>query len=172
VTELDEPDPYARQRTPSPEPLASDKLTALKGTDMSLYAVFKTLGLEVRLKPILNSMKYLYDNDGDLFPCEGKDGPGTVGRTDLITDENEDAKWTVHAFGEQLQHVHWITKPLWRSLALIHGNVSVREEESITQRLTSYQYFGNEVGGPGVAYSYTALLVNIPAAASRGVTSA
>jgi hypothetical protein len=35
----------------------------LKGTDMSLYAVFRQLGLEVDLVPIIISSKYLPNED-------------------------------------------------------------------------------------------------------------
>ncbi|KAL9590077.1 MAG: hypothetical protein Q9179_007977, partial [Wetmoreana sp. 5 TL-2023] len=91
------------------------------GTDMSLYAVFTQLGLEVRLAPIMTEMICVEDDDSDLRPRKGTQ-PGLVGRTDFITDEHEDAKWIPKAFGKRLENVQWITKPLWRDLALIHGN--------------------------------------------------
>jgi hypothetical protein len=70
VVDLEEPNSYYRPpRAAPPEPLASDKLKTLKGTDMSLYAVFQQLSLEVDLVPIITSSKYLrnegYSDDKD-----------------------------------------------------------------------------------------------------------
>ncbi|CAH0023572.1 unnamed protein product, partial [Clonostachys rhizophaga] len=161
VVDLEDPGSnYGRSRTPSPEPLASDKLRTLKGTDMSLYAVFRQLGLEVNLVPIIISSKYLpnqdYGDDEDskkiFWPCGGTETePGMVGLTKFITHEGDDAANIPKAFGELVKDVEWITEPLWRNLALIHGN-----------------YFGNEAGPPGICYAYTAMIVKIPTAASRG----
>lgn len=134
VVDLEESERHYRTRRPaSPEPLASDKLTTLKGTDMSLYAVFKPLGLEVDLVPIITSSKYLpnkdYGDDDDYtriyWPRGGTEtNPGMVGLTRFITHEWDDAEDIPKAFGDLMDHVKWITKPLWRNLGLIHGNVS------------------------------------------------
>ncbi|KAI1265486.1 hypothetical protein F5Y18DRAFT_53446 [Xylariaceae sp. FL1019] len=141
------------------EPLASDKVTTLKGTDMSLYAVFRQLGLEVRLVPIITSLEDLSDDrlSGYRYPTKRfwpRGGtnikPGEVGMTELGTYEEDIAK-VPRAFGDRMKHVEWITEPLWRNLALIHGN-----------------HLGNDAGPPGVAYAYNAMIVTIPAAASRG----
>ncbi|KAK8013786.1 2og-fe oxygenase family protein [Apiospora marii] len=119
VVDLDSP----KTCNPSSTSLPSDKLTTFKGTDMSLYAVFRQLGLEVSLVPIIISSKYLPEES--YWPRAGiKTKAGMVGQTAYITDETEDAAEIPEAFGKLVVEVKWISQPRWRNLALIHGNVS------------------------------------------------
>jgi len=105
----------------------------LKGTDMSLFAVFVKLDLDVRVKPILTdmaSMSARYMEFG--YPYEGHHAPGIVSKTDLITSEHEDAMEILTSFGQPLHGVNWVTKPLWKNLALVHGNVSISSSYSLS----------------------------------------
>lgn len=118
----DSDDEDQRQREPSksPEPLPSDTITALKGTDMSIYAVLGYLGLEVSLKPVIHEPKtdtFRY-HKGDKFPLKvTAAGPGTILASQTIHDNTNHL---AEEMGEKLGHVEWVNTPLWQSLAFIH----------------------------------------------------
>ena len=38
---------------------------ALKGVDVVIYTVFRSLGLEVEIRPVLDESRYEYDEEGD-----------------------------------------------------------------------------------------------------------
>ncbi len=100
----------------------------LKGTDMSLYAVFVKLGLSVCLKPILVDLESPpYESNKYEFMREGNHEPGVVGKMNLIvSDDNENPLDIVNIFGDPLDDdIVWVTKPLWRDLAPIHADVSI-----------------------------------------------
>ncbi|GME37252.1 hypothetical protein F5883DRAFT_230388 [Neofusicoccum parvum] len=142
-------DVYPRQSDPPPDPLPSDAITALKGTDASIYAVLYFLGLNVSLKPVIQKpetgpLKY---HEDDEFPLEvASVEPGMVMTSREVYKDSDEL---VYDIGEKLDPVVWVNTALWKSLAFIHG------------------YEGNEPEPPGITYSYMSLVAAIPPAAER-----
>lgn len=112
-------DVYPRQSDPPPDPLPSDAITALKGTDASIYAVLCFLGLNVSLKPVIPGLETKTYDDDDQFPLEVTSvDPGMVMTSREVYD---DIERLVDDMGKKLDPVVWVNTALWKSLAFIHG---------------------------------------------------
>ncbi|KAH8747485.1 hypothetical protein F5883DRAFT_698350, partial [Diaporthe sp. PMI_573] len=150
TTTSDVAEVYPRKSDPPPNPLPSDTVTALKGTDTTIYAVLCYLGLKISLKPVIQKpetelFKY---HDGDQFPLEVTSAdPGAVLRSRNIYENTDEL---AEDMGKKLDAVNWVNEALWKNLAFIHG------------------FEGNEAEPPGITYSYMSLVATIPPAAERG----
>ena len=107
--------------------------TTLKGTDMAMYAVFKTLGLEIQFKPVLHDISQIdcdynegleddEDDEEDLYI--GDRPPGAAVLTPMGENEGDTADDVAKEFGTRARDgVHWVTTPLWKDLGMVHLTV-------------------------------------------------
>ena len=96
---------------------------------MALYAVFKELGLEVEVRPILKDIDKIYEiEENNIVPHIG-DVPGRVVMTEWGGQEGDDPDEIPLQFGEKLRGVNWITDPLFKDLALVHLTVCLPASE-------------------------------------------
>ena len=126
---------YAYPYSPNCDDLPKSDEIVLKGSDMALYAVFKSLNLDVAVRSILPDIKVMegdyddYDSDsgrGKMGPLVGKSSharPGRIVITESGCHEDEVREWIQDYFCER-RNITWITRPEWEGLGMVHGTVS------------------------------------------------
>ncbi|KAF2840820.1 hypothetical protein M501DRAFT_1010024 [Patellaria atrata CBS 101060] len=134
---------------------------ALKGSDMVIYEIFRTLGLEVVLRPVLDQepfleSSYLYSCDGD--ESDSEEEISTKSEKEMIGDRLHSTNFTkLRRCDDELEEIyqqgllHTFQRIQW-----IRGHRDETRDVAFT-----YTAYGNEAASSYI-YSNLAILVVIP----------
>lgn len=140
---------YAHSHSPSFHNLPS----SLKGVDMAMYEIFRALGLQVTIRPILDecTRDYFEDSDDDGMPVNIiGEGLHKLKIADTLIDDDDLDRICINWGGYYYGDVVWLSRMRHRELAI------------------AYIAYGNDAS-MGTSYSGAALIIEIPPFLGRNI---